>query len=74
MAEASLSYRDGVIAVQWVPTTEMLSDDFTEPLSAEKHSQFVRHLGLVDVSSQIHPQHQSEEANSDDGQTSSETE
>lgn len=66
-------YRDGIVTVQWVPTTEMPSDGFTKPLSAEKHSQFVRHLGLVDISSQIDPQHQSEEANSDDGQTSSET-
>jgi hypothetical protein len=46
-------------------------DGFTKPLSAEKHSQFVRHLGLVNISSQIDPQYQSEEANSDDGQTSS---
>jgi hypothetical protein len=52
----------------------MPSDGFTKPLLAEKHSQFVRHLGLVDISSQIDPQHQSEEANSDDGQTSSKTE
>ncbi|KAK1914261.1 hypothetical protein P3342_007507 [Pyrenophora teres f. teres] len=66
-------YRDGIVTVQWVPTTEMPSDGFTKPLSAEKHSQLVRHLGLVDISSQIDPQHQSEEANSDDGQTSSET-
>ncbi|EFQ91334.1 hypothetical protein PTT_11852 [Pyrenophora teres f. teres 0-1] len=33
-------YRDGIVTVQWVPTTEMPSDGFTKPLSAEKHSQF----------------------------------
>ena len=67
-------YRDGIVAVQWVPTTEMPSDGFTKPLSAEKHSQFVRHLGLADISSRIDPAHQHEEAKSDDSQTSSETE
>jgi hypothetical protein len=67
-------YRDGTITVQWVPTTEMPSDGFTKPLSAEKHSQFIRHLGLVDISSRIDPAHRHEEAESDDSQTSSETE
>jgi hypothetical protein len=67
-------YRDGLITVQWVPTTGMPSDGFTKSRSAEKHAQFVRHLGLVVISSQIDPQHQCEEANSDNAQTSSETE
>ena len=67
-------YRDSIVTVQWVPTTEMPSDGFTKPLSAEKHSQFVRHLGLADISSRIDPAHRHDEANSDSDQTSSETE
>ena len=66
------AYKDGTVTVQWVPTTEMPADGFTEPLSADKHSQFMRHLGLVDISLLIDPEHHDEEANSDI-QTSSDT-
>lgn len=68
------AHRDGTVLVQWVPTNEMPADGFTKPLSAEKHSQFIKHLGLVDISHMIDPEHHSEEANSDDVQTSSDTE
>jgi hypothetical protein len=46
-------HQDGKVTVQWVPTTDMPADGFTKPLSAEKHSQFRKQLGLVDISSQI---------------------
>lgn len=64
------THRDGKVAVQWVPTTDMPSDGFTKPLSTEKHVHFVRQLGLVDISSRIDPGYASEE----DIQISSETE
>ena len=66
---------DGKVAVQWVPTTNMPADGFTKPLSAEKHSHFVRQLGLVDIASRIDPEHVSEEDIDDDNiQISSDTE
>ncbi|KAM6506366.1 hypothetical protein FSOLCH5_15475 [Fusarium solani] len=68
-------HRDGEITVQWVPTTDMPADGFTKPLSAEKHSHFVKQLGLVDISSRIDPEYASgEDADEDDIQTSSDTE
>ncbi len=68
-------HRDGKVAVQWVPTTDMPADGFTKPLSAEKHSHFVRQLGLVDIATRIDPEHMSEEDLDDDNiQISSDTE
>jgi hypothetical protein len=52
----------------------MPSDGFTKPLSAEKHSQFIRYLGLINILSRINPAHRHEEAESDNSQTLSETE
>jgi hypothetical protein len=67
-------HRDGKVAVQWVPTTDMPSDGFTKPLSTEKHAHFVRQLGLVDISSRIDPGYASEEDSPHDVQISSDTE
>jgi len=68
-------HRDGKITVQWVPTTDMPADGFTKPLSAEKHSHFVKQLGLVDISSRIDPEYASgEDIDQDDIQISSDTE
>jgi hypothetical protein len=68
-------HRDGKITVQWVPTTDMPADGFTKPLSAEKHSHFVKQLGLVDISSRIDPEYASgEDVDEDVIQTSSDTE
>ncbi|RKK10811.1 hypothetical protein BFJ65_g14807 [Fusarium oxysporum f. sp. cepae] len=50
-------HKDGKITVQWVSTTDMPADGFTKPLSAEKHSRFVKQLGLVDISSRIDPEY-----------------
>jgi len=68
-------HRDGKVAVKWVPTTDMPADGFTKPLSAEKHSHFIRQLGLVDIASRIDPEHtQDEDIDDDDIQISSDTE
>ncbi|KAF6518394.1 hypothetical protein HZS61_002472 [Fusarium oxysporum f. sp. conglutinans] len=68
-------HKDGKITVQWVPTTDMPADGFTKPLSAEKHSHFVKQLGLVDISSRIDPEYVSgEDIDQDDIQISSDTE
>ena len=65
-------HQQGKIQVQWVPTTGMPADGFTKPLSAEKHSQFMKQLGLVDISAQVNPYVDMEY--STDVQTSSDTE
>jgi hypothetical protein len=39
----------GNIAVRWVPTAEMKADGLTKVLNKEKHQEFVKQLGLVDV-------------------------
>ncbi|KAF6514140.1 hypothetical protein HZS61_006396 [Fusarium oxysporum f. sp. conglutinans] len=68
-------HKDGKITVQWVSTTDMPADGFTKPLSAEKHSHFVKQLGLVDISSRIDPEYVSvEDIDQDDIQISSDTE
>jgi hypothetical protein len=68
-------HQDGKVAVQWVQTTNMPSDGFTKPLSAEKHSRFVKQLGLVDVSSKIDPEYISDDEEVlEDVQMSSEAE
>ena len=67
--------RDGKITVQWVPTTDMPADGFTKPLSAQKHSHFIKQLGLVDISSRIDPEYASgENIDQEDIQISSDTE
>ena len=54
-------HRDGKVAVQWVPTTDMLADGFTKPLLVEKHSHFVKQLGLVDIALRIDLEYMLEE-------------
>lgn len=52
----------------------MPTDSFTKPLSAEKHSYFIKQLGLVDISSRINPEYASgEDIDQDDVQISSDT-
>jgi hypothetical protein len=41
------------INVRWVDTDSMPADGLTKPLSVEKHVQFVKLLGLVDISHRI---------------------
>ena len=67
-------HKDGKVAVQWVSTADMPSDGFTKPLTTEKHARFVRHLGLIDISSRIDSGYASNEDIARDLQTSSETE
>jgi hypothetical protein len=40
----------GRIPVQWVPTAEMVADGLTKLLPRQKHTSFVRQLGLEDIS------------------------
>ena len=37
------------IKVEWVPTANMVADGFTKVLSAQKHSEFVKQLNLVNI-------------------------
>ena len=68
-------HQDGKVAVQWVQTTDMTADGFTKALTTEKHSRFVKQLGLVDISSKIDPEHMSDDDEVlQDIQMSSETE
>ena len=43
----------GRLAVHWVPTAEMPADGFTKILPRQKHHEFVRQLGLMDITSQL---------------------
>jgi hypothetical protein len=40
----------GRLDVRWVPTTEMPADGLTKPLTRQKHEEFIRQLGLEDIS------------------------
>ena len=39
----------GKINIEWVPTNVMAADGFTKELPGQKHSDFVRQLGLVEL-------------------------
>jgi hypothetical protein len=41
------------IALEWMPTAEMLADGLTKPLPAQKHAAFVQQLNLVDISTRL---------------------
>jgi hypothetical protein len=43
----------GRIKVQWVPTAEMVADGFTKALPAQKHSDFMKLLNLVDIKDKL---------------------
>ena len=38
------------IQIDWVPTHQMPADGLTKPLSRQRHEEFIRQLGLVDIS------------------------
>lgn len=42
------------IQLQWIPTSQMPADGLTKPLPRQKHTQFVKMLGLTDIKSRIH--------------------
>jgi hypothetical protein len=42
------------IQLQWIPTSQMPADGLTKPLPRQKHTQFVKMLGLTDIESRIH--------------------
>jgi hypothetical protein len=37
------------IQINWIPTAEMPADGLTKALPRQKHENFVRQLGLVDI-------------------------
>ena len=43
----------GRIDVKWVLTAKMVADRFTKMLPSQKHAEFVRQLGLVDIKGHI---------------------
>ena len=45
--------QQGRIAVQWLPIAEMPADGLTKSLPSQRQSVFVKHLNLVDISSQL---------------------
>ena len=45
--------QQGRIAVQWLPIAEMPADGLTKFLPSQRQSVFVKHLNLVDISSQL---------------------
>ena len=44
----------GRLDVVWVPTDKMLADGLTKTLPRQKFKEFVRQLGLIDISSRLH--------------------
>jgi len=41
--------QSGKFIIQWVPTTEMIADGLTKPLSKQPHQSFLNMLGLRDI-------------------------
>jgi len=41
------------VVIYWVPTDKMIADGMTKMLPRQKHEEFIRMLGLVDISKQI---------------------
>jgi hypothetical protein len=46
--------QNGRIHVKWVPTTEMVADGLTKALPRQRHAEFIRMLGLEDLTSLLH--------------------
>ena len=45
------------LRINWVPTAEMPADSLTKTLLRQKHENFVRQLGLVDIQSRLEDFH-----------------
>jgi hypothetical protein len=45
--------QDGKINIKWVPTSKMVADGLTKPLSSDAHKKFVKMLGLQDIRTRI---------------------
>jgi hypothetical protein len=39
--------QQGLIAVEWTPTADMIADGLTKPLPRHKHEKFMTQLGLI---------------------------
>lgn len=46
-------YRDNKFQISWVPTADMPADGFTKALSRDRHANFVRQLGMVDLTKRL---------------------
>jgi hypothetical protein len=44
---------NGVLQIQWVPTTEMPADGLTKALPKQRFDIFIKQLGLVDISTRL---------------------
>ena len=42
--------QDKMITTSWIPTAETLADGLTEPLSNQKHQNFVKLINMIDIS------------------------
>jgi hypothetical protein len=41
--------QDRRLLIKWIPTAEMPADGLTKPLPHEKHRQFIKQLGMVNI-------------------------
>jgi Reverse transcriptase (RNA-dependent DNA polymerase) len=57
------------IQLQWIPTSQMPADGLTKPLPQQKHTQFVKMLGLTDIKSKIHTPEDSHDGQEQLGQS-----
>jgi molybdopterin converting factor small subunit len=48
------------VKLEWIPTADMPADGLTKPLSVQKHSAFIKQLNLVDISTKLVLNRQSE--------------
>jgi hypothetical protein len=46
-------YRDNKFLISWIPTAEMPADGFTKALSRDKHADFVKQLGMRDLTNHL---------------------
>ena len=44
----------GTLDVHWTPTTSILADGLTKPLSTQRHREFVRQLGMKNLAEKGH--------------------
>lgn len=45
--------QNGELRVSWIPTNDMPADGFTKSLSRQRHDNFLRLLGMVDIADQL---------------------
>jgi hypothetical protein len=55
--------QNNAIAVEWIPTASMPADGFTKMLPAQKHTQFIKQLGIQDIRERLETGSTSEKLN-----------